>query len=120
MGIRVDIETEDRFLSFDLIESKECTSNKKYFLENGLIITPKPRIMTKSLDLINLEFVSIVIEIAKTMTYGVIASLIANWLWDKIKNKPIKKITINKREVKISKEDIEIVIKEELYKSEEK
>ena len=114
MGIRIDIETDDKNLDYDLIESRTFTAYKKYFLENGLIITPKPRVMTKSLDFITPEVASIGLEITKELINNpIIAGMIAAWLYEKIKNGRGKKLVINGKEVKITKEDIEIAIKEE-------
>jgi hypothetical protein len=47
-----------------------------------------------------------------TIGGGVASGFIANYLYDKWKNKPIDKLTINKRELKFNKGEIERIIEE--------
>ena len=53
---------------------------------------------------------------AVTIRPGVDAEFLANWLYDKLRDEPTTRLTINRLEVRISKDEIARVIHEEISK----
>ena len=53
-----------------------------------------------------------VIEFALTFGSGAISSLIANWLYEKLKNNDIKVIRFERKEIELSKDGIQKAIEE--------
>ena len=51
-----------------------------------------------------------------TIRPGVDVEVVANWLYDKLRDEPTTRLTINRLEVRISKDEITRVIQEEIGK----
>jgi len=53
-----------------------------------------------------------------TVRPGVDVEILANWLYDKLRDEPTTRLTINRSEVRIARDEIARVIQEEIAKEE--
>ena len=114
MQIRVEVETFDKMLSFDLFESKEI----KYDMEKQ--VAPNVVIRSKGLDFKEAvgftDIINLALEIGKDVAVGAAAGLLANWLYDKTRGRA-EKLRIEGIDVRIDKGEIKRILIEKIEKS---
>lgn len=103
------IETHDPGLGFEIIGSKTLASGTVVEVPGGIELEFRGVLARRAVDIPDiLEFIfdtAVTVEI----------SLVSAWLYDKVKNKPVEKITINRREVtEITEERIRHALEEEI------
>ena len=81
------------------------------FLERDKPDGVEIRVLTR---LLHRDFGQGTMSFAVVFSTGVLGNLVANWLWEKFKQKPPKKITIRHREIPWDKGELIRAIEEEL------
>lgn len=114
MKIRLEIETHDRHLGFDIAGiNNTLTIGATVNVPGGAKISFQGSDLHKSLD--NPEVLQFILEIAKDVEVG----LLIAWLLEKVSGKPVKRMIINRRTiVDISEQGIRLVFEEEIHSSE--
>lgn len=105
--VDIEIQTQDRFLVFELLGKKSANLNDSVDLPGNAKLSYTGSLIRKSFELP--EIVNF------TLTFGssVTAGLVANWLYDKLKNKT-ERITINRREIQLDNKEIKKIIEESI------
>lgn len=113
MRIQLDIETHDRRLGFDIAGvGNSLTAGTVVEVSDGVSVEYCGSIMRKSFGIP--EILQLVVDVAKDIEVG----LFAAWLYDKVKNKEVERIIINRRVVtEITAEGIRQVLEEEIHSS---
>lgn len=101
LSMEIEIETVDYKLVSDLDSQTE--------IPGGTVIASKSEMIRR------VEADSHLIELIITFSGGVSTSLIANWIYDKLKDRA-SRIQINRKEVKFNKGRIERILIEEIEK----
>jgi len=105
--MEIEIQTHDRSLVFDVLEKKSVSLNDEVEIPGNAKISYKGSLVLKSVGIP--ETVNFVL----TFSSGVVASVVANWIYDKFKNKT-EKIKINRREINLDKNEITKIIEESI------
>lgn len=109
MKMQIEIETEDRRLGFDLMGTSKLNAGMKVDIPGDAILSFDSIMGRKAFGFPEtLEFIM-------TFTTGVSASLVASWLYDKIKGRA-SRIIINRKEIQMNKGEIERIIIETIEK----
>lgn len=114
MRITLDIETHDRFLGFEIAGvDNTLTAGTTVPIPGGGIIEYRGSLMRKSIGIPE------VLEFIVNASVNVDLALLATWLYDKVKTKPVEKIVINRRVItEITAERIRQVFEEEIGRGE--
>ncbi len=113
MDMKIEIATQDRQLGFDLMGTPDFLgSGTKVEIPGKAILTFDGLSGKKSFGFPQ------TLEFLLTFTTGVSTGIVANWLYDKIKDRA-SKIRIDRTEVEISKGEIERIIFEKIERSDE-
>jgi hypothetical protein len=108
MRIPITIETHDRSLSFKLFDTNVAKSGMKITVPGDATLELGSILMRKAFGIA--EVLQLILDASLNVEYG----LIAAWLFSKVENKPIDRITIGRRVVTtITKESIQIALEEE-------
>lgn len=105
--MELEIQTYDRLLVFDVLGKKSASIDDSVDLPGNAKIFYKEILGCKSVGIPE------TINFVLTFGSGVAAGVVANWIYDKLKNKT-EKITINRKEIILDKEQIKKVIEEEI------
>lgn len=90
INMEIEIKTHDTFLVFDILEKQSASINDEVMVPGNAKITYRGIFICKSVGIP--ETVNFTI----TFGSGVMAGVVANWIYDKLKNKTVNnKITIN-------------------------
>jgi len=117
MKLNIEIETNDRMLTSDLFESREFSAGQtEKVITEGISIRWEGGLKRKAVGFP--EIVRITLFIAEKVVLPVAISLTAKWLYDKLKGRTIKKITIEKTEVTLDKGEIKKIITEKMQEEE--
>lgn len=105
--LQIEIEAPSAFLAFELFSYQNSLSSETppVTLPDGSTVA-----YAGTLDRRSFDFPSIVHALA-TLGGEVSVGLLTNWLYDKLKGKPVK-LRINRREVEITPEKIRILVEE--------
>ena len=105
--MEIEIQTHDRFLVFDVLGKKSASLNDVVNIPGNAQITYKGSLILKSVGIPE------TVNFALTFGSGVMAGVVANWIYDKFKNKT-EKITINRRYINLDKNEIKKIIEESI------
>lgn len=106
--LQIEIHTHDRKIVSDFLEKSSVSTGDEAIISDQARIKYEGSYIRKAIG-----FPEIVYFIL-TFSLGVSASVIANWIYDKIKGKEIEKIIIEKTEVDLNREEITRIIKEKI------
>lgn len=108
--MRIEIDTEDRQLSSDLMGNSETAQNGQTVnIPGGAKLTLGPLVKRYAVG------VPETIEAVLTFGSGVASGLVASWLYDKIKGRATR-LRIDETEVEINKGEIEHIIVRKIEK----
>jgi hypothetical protein len=105
--MNIEIQTSDNFIAFELLGKKSVSLNDSIDLPGNAKLSYNGSLIRKSFGMPE------IVNFTLTFGSGVAAGLVANWLYDKLKNKA-EKITINRREIQLDKEEIKKIIEESI------
>jgi len=105
--VDIEIQTHHRFLPFELLNQKSISINDSVELPGNAKLSYSGSLIRKSVGLP--EIVNF------TLTFGseVVAGVVANWIYDKLKNKT-EKISIDRKEIQLDKKEIKKIIEERI------
>ena len=114
MKVQLDIETHDRRLGFDIAGvGNSLSAGTSVEVPGGATVTFRGAIVRKSFGIP--EILQFVVDTAVNVELG----LFSAWLYDKVKDKPVERITINRRVItEITERGIRQVLEEEIRTSE--
>ena len=117
MEVKIEIETNDKRLDFDLLETKDSISRgMEKQIAKGVLVRYEGTGFRKATGFP--DIIHITIAIAEGMSIGIASGLISAWLYDKLKGKSVEKIRIERIEVTLNKGEIERILMEKIKKSE--
>jgi hypothetical protein len=111
-AIQLEIETYDNLLSYDLLETPSPSPNYQLTLPGGAALSLLDLQIRKGADFP--EIIKMVISFAANAADEIAVSLVASWLYDKLRGGKAKTLRINRREVHIEKGQITKIIVEEI------
>lgn len=107
--MNIEIHPHDRFLAFDLAGTPSID------VGDEIQIADQVKLSFKSAhDIGKAFYLPEIVYFTLTFGSGVAAGVAANWLYDKLKSKRIKKLIIERTEVEIDQGEIKRVIEERL------
>lgn len=114
MRIQLDIETHDRHLGFDIAGvDNRLSAGTVVDVPGGAKIVFHGMIGRKSFGIP--EILQFIVDTAA----GIDVGLLSAWLYDKVKDKPVERIVINRRVItEITEQGIRQVLEEEIRSSE--
>jgi len=119
MKIPIQIETQDRMLSWDLFEARSLQSG-----QTEKVITEGISIKLESIEIRKgfgfPEIVDITVFVAEHVALPIAVGMLSRYLYDKLKDKRETKIEINYLYVEINAEKIENAILSIVQKNEDK
>ena len=110
MRIPLELDTTDRRLAFDLFDGTNSLKvgvtaalpGDATLIHNGLMVRKAFGIP---------ETLQLIVDVSISVNCG----LVANWLYEKLKSRPVERLTINRRVVTtVTKEQIQQVLEEEI------
>ena len=117
MELTVEIETDDKRLETDLFESREFSAGEtEKVITEGVSIRWEGVVFRKAVGFP--EIINIALVIGEKVVLPIAVSIVAKWLYDKIKGRA-SKVTINYTVVEINADKIEKLILEKLKKERE-
>lgn len=108
MFMKIEIHTYDRRLAFDMFETSSTNDHTEIQISSDVKLKYEGLYIRKAIG-----FPEILYSILE-FSSGVATGVVANWLYNKLKGKKIKKLMIEKTEVEINKGEIRRVIEEKL------
>lgn len=114
MKIQLQIETHDRMLGFEIASvDNTLKSGTAVSIPGGASIEYKGSFIQKSLGIP--EILQFIVD----ASVNVDLALLGAWLYDKVKDKPVEKIVINRRVItEITAQGIRQAIEEEIRRTE--
>jgi len=110
MELNIDIFTTEKNLVSDLLEKENPSKGDETEMSGGFTVKyPKMQPIKKAGEEEG-------IKIAISFLRNVGAIVVANWIWDKIKDKDIKKLIIEREVVEKEEGEVKEVIKEKIEK----
>lgn len=110
MELQIEIDTKERRLAFDLVNTpNSLKAGSTAELPGGAVLIFRGLEMQKALDFPE------TIELALSFGSGVASSLVASWLYDKIRGRA-SKLRIERTEVQIDEGEIKRIIMEKIEK----
>jgi len=110
--MKIAIATKDRDLTSWLLDNPKILSagKTKITIPNGdaALVFEGESIAKAGIDLPR------VVEFSLTFGAGVAASVVANWLWDKLKSRQVTSITIDRSSVEFEEGQIKKIITEKI------
>jgi len=103
----IEIQTHNRFLPFELLNKKSVLVNDSIELPGNAKLSYNGSLIRKSVGLPE------IVNFTLTFGSGVAAGVVANWIYDKLKNKT-EKISIDRKEIQLDKEEIKRIIEEHI------
>ena len=113
----MQIETQDRMLSYDLLEAQQFQSGQEKFITEGVSIRAESIEIRKAVGLP--EIVNITLWIGEHVALPIAVSILSRYLYNKLKDKKDTKIKINYTYVEINAERIENAILNIIQETEE-
>jgi len=113
MELEIEIETFDKKLDFDLFEAKErFERGMETKIAEGVLARyerTEGRLAVGFADVIHFA-----ITIGRNTAIGVVSGIISDWLYDKLKERKVEKLRIERTEVEIDRSQIERIITEKM------
>src|SRR5690606_27180555 len=111
MRVQLDIETHDRRLGFDIAGvGNSLSAGTRVDVPGGAKIVLQGAIVRKGFGIP--EVLQFVVDAAVSIEIG----LFSAWLYDKVKDRPVERIVINRRVVtEITEHGIRQVLEEEIH-----
>jgi hypothetical protein len=106
--MKIEIHTHDRRLVSDLLGSSTITVNDKVQISGDAVLRFDGIYIRKAVGFPEIVYFSL------TFGLGVSASLVANWLYNKLRKKKIEKLIIDRRVIEIDEGEIKKIIEERL------
>lgn len=106
--MELEIYTHDKNLLFNLMGKSSVSRDE--FVE---IPNTNTKLIYKGTTIRLAAGLPEIINFTLTFSSGVAAGVVANWIYDKLKNRA-EKIVINRREIQMDKEEIKRFIEEEI------
>lgn len=103
--MELEIYTHDKDLLSNVLGKSSPSRNDSVVINGNFKLTYKGTTFRLSAGLPE------IINLTLTFGGGVVAGIVANWLYDKFKGRTVK-IVINKREINLDKEQIKNVVEE--------
>ena len=117
MDLEIEIETLDKILDFDLFEAKERFGRgmETKIAEDVLARYERTdvRLAVGFADVIHFA-ITIGRKIGRNTAIGVVSGIISDWLYDKLKERKVEKLRIERTEVEIDRSQIERIITEKM------
>jgi len=110
--IELQVETFDTGLVFGIFECSSVTGGMKKVIAEGAELRYDNIFIRDAMGIP--EIMNFTITVAPNVAGGVIAGIIANWIYDKLKGKNVERIMIDRKEVQIEKGEITKVISEKI------
>jgi len=114
MEIRVEIETFDKDLDFDLFGTKTLSKGMQKTIAEGVSVAYEYTEYRKAVGFA--DIIHVIVTIGRDVPIGVAAGLIATWLYDKLKGRKVEKLKIERTEIEVDKGEIKRVIMEKIEK----
>ena len=111
---QVEIGVDNPALLFVVFDAKSVSTGMSRELPGGATLTFESRYYVDRRDLGKIYAAAPEITFILTFGASVAASLVANWLYEKLTSKPTKKITIDREEVSITPEGLVRIISERI------
>jgi len=108
LTLQIEIHTFDNRLVSDFLNKSSISKGDEAIISDQAKIRYEGSYGRKAIGFPEIVYFTL------TFLSGVSASVIANWLYEKLKGKKIDKIIIDKTEVILDKEEITKVIKEKI------
>jgi len=116
MEIKIEIETHDNMLAFDLFESKELVADRtEKSISDNVSVRFEGEVFRKAEGLPRI--IEMTLVLAKEVITPIILGIVSAWLYDKIKGRSAV-LRIERTEVTINKQKIESVLIEKIEKRE--
>lgn len=107
--ISLHIETHDRHLGFEIVDSSSLAADLAIHAPGGVTLTYQGSFVCKAVGIPE------VLQFLVDASVNVDLALFSTWLYDKVKNKDIERITISRRVVtEITPQAIRQVLEEEI------
>ncbi|MEM3797245.1 MAG: hypothetical protein QXE05_01405 [Nitrososphaeria archaeon] len=115
MSVEIRIETRDKNLAFDIFNSDKVlrTFTTKEVVD-GVSIRFNGFIIREAIDIPHL--ISITLFLAKDVALPTAIGLFSAWLYDKLKQRTVEKLYIERTVVKIDRGEIEKILLEKIKK----
>jgi len=113
MQVKIEIETEDKTLVSDLFGSHAVlrgVSTKK--VTDGVSIRFNGIVLREAIAIPDL--IKITLLITEKVALPVAVGLFSSWLYDRLKNRRVRRISIERTEVKLDKGEIERILLEKI------
>ena len=108
----IEVHTTNSRLMFELFDNpKSVSQGDKREVPGNAELENKGMMIFKSVG------VPEILNFSLTFGSGVVAGLVANWLYDKLRDNKVKKLIINRREIHLGRGEIKKVIEEEIEES---
>lgn len=114
MRVQLDIETHDRRLGFDIAGvGNSLSAGTAVDVPGGAKVVFQGAIVRKSFGIP--EILQFIVDASVNVEIG----LFSAWLYDKVKDRPVERIIINRRVItEITEQGIRQVLEEEIHSSE--
>ena len=113
MELEIEIETFDKKLDFDLFEAKErFERGMETKIAEGVLARYKRT--EGHLAVGFADVIHFAIPIGRNTSIVVISGIIYDWLYDKLKERKVEKLRIERTEVEIDRSQIERIITEKM------
>lgn len=110
MELNIDIFTTEEDLASYLLEKEKPSKGYETEISSGLTVKyPRKQPIKKAGEEVG-------VRIALLFLTNVGAQLVANWIWDKIKDKDVEKLIIEREVVEKKEGEVKKVIKEKMEK----
>ncbi len=106
--MNIEIHTNDNFLVFDLFGKSSIHQ------DDEIQITEQVRLKYNGSSIRKAVGFQEIANFVLTFGSGVASGVVANWLYDKLKEKKVEKLVIERTEVEIEQGEIKRVIEEKL------
>ena len=107
--LRLEIETHDRFLGFEIMGTNSLASGASISAPGGAVLRYEGSLVRKALGIPE------VLQFLVEASINVDLALFATWLYEKVKAKPVARIVINCRTLtEITEDGIRQILEEEI------
>lgn len=111
MNVKIEIETFDKQMSFDLFETKErLARGMKIEIAHNISARFESIGFREAIGFPDL--IHFTVTIGKDVAIGVACGIISAWLYDKLKERKVEKLKIERTEVSIDKGEIKRILME--------
>jgi hypothetical protein len=106
----IEIETTDNSVIETLLETSEYGIGSKIITPGNAELRYAGKLSKRGI----LPGANEVVEFTLTFASGVISSLVANWLYSKLKSKNVKIVRFERRQIELNKKSIQKLIEESI------